>query len=38
MTKRWLTDSALYNEWMNEHDYEPEDAEQDAGATAASCG
>ena len=26
VSKRWLTDSALYNEWMNEIDYEPEDA------------
>ena len=32
MLKRWLTDSVLYNEWMNPIDYETEEAlaEQEA--------
>ena len=32
---RWLTDSDKYNEWMNEEDYETEEAAAEAEAAGA---
>ena len=37
ITRRWLTDSSVYNEWMNEVDYEPEDAAADTADEPASA-